>query len=146
MERGLCQGDPLSPFLFIIAAEAIHVMLGEAVRVGLYNPAPLGSSAIQVPLLQFADDVLFLGEWSCRNVGILLKLLKCFKEASGLKINLNNSCLTGVSVTKAEVKKWPKDFTARPLPCLSLISGCQLGTTRTRRLHGSLLSRDAWTG
>lgn len=79
LERGMRQGDPLSPFLFIIVAEAINVMLREAIRAGLYKPAYLGRNNVEIPLLQFADDTLFLGEWSSTNVGNLLELLKSFE-------------------------------------------------------------------
>lgn len=110
MESGLRQWDLLSPFLFIITAEAIQAMVVEDVRAGLYNPYSIGSSGIQVLLLQFADDILFLGEWSYSNVGTLLKLLKCFEEALGLMINLNKSSLTGVGVTNAEAEKCATRF------------------------------------
>lgn len=103
MERGLRQGDLLSPFLFIIAAEAINVMLRSAVKVGLFQLTCLGSNIVSVSLLQFADDVLFLGLWSQTNIGNLLKLLTCFEEASGLKINMQKSQVIGVGVNSAEV-------------------------------------------
>lgn len=61
MERGLRQGDPLSPFLFLIAAEALNVMMQEAIQKRLYTPLTVGNSGIVVSLLQFADDALFFG-------------------------------------------------------------------------------------
>lgn len=39
MERGLCQGDPLSPFLFILAMKSLHVMMDEVVSCGIFQPA-----------------------------------------------------------------------------------------------------------
>lgn len=76
MVRGLRQGDPLSPFLFIIAAEALHVMMLEAVEKRLYTGAHIGDDLVELSHLQFADDVLFLSEWSVTNA---MNLLKCLK-------------------------------------------------------------------
>ncbi|KAJ9553569.1 LOW QUALITY PROTEIN: hypothetical protein OSB04_017614 [Centaurea solstitialis] len=56
-----------------------------------------------VALFQFADDAIFVGEWSLKNAKNLLRVLKCFEVCSGLKINLNKSRLSGVTVTKEEV-------------------------------------------
>lgn len=57
MERGLCQGDPLSPFLFILVAEALNTMKNEAVSRRLFHPVTLESNGVQH--LQFSDDVNF---------------------------------------------------------------------------------------
>jgi hypothetical protein len=37
MRRGLRQGDPLSPFMFLIAAEGLNVMLKASVDSGLFK-------------------------------------------------------------------------------------------------------------
>nr|GEX66081.1 putative RNA-directed DNA polymerase, eukaryota, reverse transcriptase zinc-binding domain protein [Tanacetum cinerariifolium] len=48
----------------------------------------LSNSRVNVPLLQFADDALFFGEWSRLNAYNLINILRCFELASGLKVNL----------------------------------------------------------
>lgn len=65
MERGLKQGDPLSPFLFLIVAEAMSVMMQEASNKGLFKGCSIGSLKMELTHLQFADDSLFLGSGPC---------------------------------------------------------------------------------
>lgn len=55
MDRGLRQGDPLSPFLFLITAEGISVMMNKVVDEGLFKPLEVGRDKIKISHLQFAD-------------------------------------------------------------------------------------------
>lgn len=65
----------------------------------------MGNNVVEVTHLQFAEDVLFVGDWSTGNAKNLVKLLTCFEEASGLRINLHKSKLFGVKVDKGEVSR-----------------------------------------
>ncbi|XP_057742891.1 uncharacterized protein LOC130961174 [Arachis stenosperma] len=58
MERGLCQGDPLSPFLFVLVVDVLNRMIGEAVRNGRISPLLVGRDNIELSHLQFADDTI----------------------------------------------------------------------------------------
>lgn len=62
MERGLRQGDPLSPFLFTIIGEALAIMMKEATLKGIFKPCKVRSYMVEDTRLQFADDVLFFGD------------------------------------------------------------------------------------
>ena len=62
MERGLRQGDPLSPFLFVIMAEVLNKSMQRAVSLGLVKGLQIGSDDIQLTHLQFADDTLVFCE------------------------------------------------------------------------------------
>ncbi|GJW32288.1 putative RNA-directed DNA polymerase, eukaryota, reverse transcriptase zinc-binding domain protein [Tanacetum coccineum] len=68
MERSIRQGDPLSPFLFLIVAESLNVAMQEAVRGGLFDGVKVGLDDIEVSHLQYADDTIFVGDWNRRNI------------------------------------------------------------------------------
>lgn len=97
-QRGLRQGDPLSPFLFIIAMEGLHVAFNRAVTNKKFIGFRVGDSPFVLSNLFYADDAMFLGEWSTENVRNILYILHCFYLISGLKINVNKSKLFGVGV------------------------------------------------
>ncbi|GJV92918.1 RNA-directed DNA polymerase, eukaryota [Tanacetum coccineum] len=94
---GLKQGDPLSPFLFILVMESLHLSVCRAVNDRLFTGIRLHDS-ISLSHLFYADDALFIGEWSDVNLRGIIQVLNCFRLASGLHINLNKSQLLGVGV------------------------------------------------
>ncbi|GKA14061.1 RNA-directed DNA polymerase, eukaryota, reverse transcriptase zinc-binding domain protein [Tanacetum coccineum] len=101
INRGLRQGDPLSPFLFIIAMEGLHVAVKDAISAGLYRG--LTVNTLTLSHFFFADDALFIGEWSRANIKSMASILECFHQVSGLKINFHKSNLVGVGVPFEEV-------------------------------------------
>nr|GFC15625.1 hypothetical protein [Tanacetum cinerariifolium] len=60
-ERGLRQGDPLSPFLFLVVAEALHVVMEEAIEKNDFRGIRVAQNRNTICHLQFADDFLFVG-------------------------------------------------------------------------------------
>ncbi|KAJ9537397.1 hypothetical protein OSB04_030130 [Centaurea solstitialis] len=112
MGKGVRQGDPLAPFLFILAAEGLNVALREATRKNIFRGVCMGNEGEDVSLLQFADDAIFMGEWDTENARNLIRILKCFEVCSGLKVNMSKSRITGVEVSKEDIARM-----ARKLRC-----------------------------
>ncbi|XP_071718980.1 uncharacterized mitochondrial protein AtMg01250-like [Rutidosis leptorrhynchoides] len=116
MERGVRQGNPLSPFLFIIAVEGLNWLTKSAVAKNLFSGVEIEDAKIPISHLQYADDTVFFGTWSLDNFENLMKLLRCFELCSGLKVNYNKSNLFGVGVDKYEVESMANLF------------GCNIGS------------------
>ncbi|GKE15408.1 RNA-directed DNA polymerase, eukaryota, reverse transcriptase zinc-binding domain protein, partial [Tanacetum coccineum] len=62
IRRGLQQGDPLSPFLFILAMEGLHMLTCKAEESGIFKGALFGHDNMNISLLIYVDDVIFVGE------------------------------------------------------------------------------------
>ncbi|KAF5785622.1 putative RNA-directed DNA polymerase [Helianthus annuus] len=105
IERGVRQGDPLSPLLFILAMEALHVATITANVIGIFKGCKTPNNGPTISHLLYADDVLFVGEWSDSNLHNLSRLLRCFNLSSGLKVNFNKSQLFGVGVPLSMVEQ-----------------------------------------
>ncbi|GJY96037.1 hypothetical protein Tco_0512398 [Tanacetum coccineum] len=73
------------------------------VKARSFSGVSLANNSANISLLQYADDVLFFGEWSKSNATNLTHLLECYHEVSGLKVNFSKSCLYGVGVPYLDV-------------------------------------------
>lgn len=107
------QGDPLSPFLFLIVAESLNVFISEAIRHDVFQGIKIGRNEVQLSHLQYADDTIIFGQWNMVNAKNLIRIMRCHQEVSGLKINLSKSKVFGIGFTSQEV-----DWIANGMGCV----------------------------
>ncbi|KAK1428805.1 hypothetical protein QVD17_17645 [Tagetes erecta] len=115
IKRGVRQGDPLSPFLFILAMEALNVVMTKANSLGTFRGISIHHNGPTLSHLFFADDAIFMGEWSERNALNLTRILRCFYLASGLKVNYKKSRIFGLGVVENDVNN------------MAIVLNCQVG-------------------
>ncbi|KAJ9671525.1 hypothetical protein PVL29_025297 [Vitis rotundifolia] len=97
--RGLRQGDPISPYLFILGMEVLSALINKAVEGGFISGCRLrGSEGIEMNVSHplFADDTIIFCEARKEYMTYLGWILAWFEAASGLKINLAKSELIPV--------------------------------------------------
>jgi hypothetical protein len=89
--RGIRQGDPLSPFLFILMAEGLSRTLKAAIRD--HSLSGLTPHGISPPIShsQFVDDILLMGLSTAREALRFRAIIDLFCEASGMEVNLLKS-------------------------------------------------------
>ncbi|GJW14950.1 hypothetical protein Tco_0019083 [Tanacetum coccineum] len=61
LSKGLRQGDPMSPFLFIIAMKAFHIAMMEAREKRVFKGVEVGKNKVEISHLQYVDDALLVG-------------------------------------------------------------------------------------
>jgi len=91
IQRGVCQGCPLSPYLFLLVGEAFNMDAKEDQRLGKMQGIQLPESEDRQLLSQYVDDnrVSILGqELFLKNT---VDLIHCFGFALGLIINWTKS-------------------------------------------------------
>ena len=92
VERGVRQGCPLAPYIFLIVGEALTHTIKKAVKEGRLKGISLPGGIKQQCISQYADDSSFMVRGEKRYVDELVRLLKTFSAASGMKINWEKSC------------------------------------------------------
>ena len=108
--RGLRQGNPLSPLLFNIVADALGVMMEKAVQKNhikgvLDDLIPGGISHIQ-----YVDDTVLMIDGSEQSIVNLKLVLYCFEWLSGLKINFTRVKFLFLEFLKGRKNSWPTNW------------------------------------
>lgn len=111
LRRGVRQGDPLSPLLFIMSMDFLTRWLSKLVQTGAWS-LPYHDMK---PCLLYADDALIFLKPEIRSMQMLKIVFTVFKEISGLAINFHKSELFLVKDTQQQGQD------------LAMSMGCKLG-------------------
>ncbi|CAM8885121.1 unnamed protein product [Rhodiola kirilowii] len=104
-ERGLRQGDPLSPYLFLICAEWLAMKLRREQEEANLRGIKICRQAPEVSHLLFADDSVLFLRANLRNMANLKRILKVYEEISGQKVNVTKSEICFSRNVSTDLKK-----------------------------------------
>jgi ribonuclease HI len=89
--RGIRQGDPLSPYLFILCLEYLSLKIFGACHENRWKPIKASRNGPAFSHLFFADDLLLCSVASIECCNTMVEVLEEFCDNSGQKINLSKS-------------------------------------------------------
>ena len=92
--RGLRQGNPLSPLLFLLIMKVLSRILKKTEEGGFiqcFHVGPVNSTSIRVSHLLFANDTILFSDASREQILSIRLVLSCFQVFTGLKVNVGKS-------------------------------------------------------
>ena len=89
--RGIRQGDPIGPYLFLLCTECLSCLLQKKECLGELQGLRNGRQGPSISHLLFADDSIFFAHSDNKSVEALKTALDMYCEASGQRINLTKS-------------------------------------------------------
>jgi hypothetical protein len=129
-KRGVRQGDPLSPLLYVLGGDLLQSYVNHAYREGrLKAPIPNRGSS-DYPIVQYADDTIIMLPAEVEQLQVLKEVLAEYTAFTGLKVNYHKSSLIPINISQLESEALSAqiqcNIASMPFPYL----GIPMGTTK----------------
>jgi hypothetical protein len=134
-KRGLRQGDPLSPLLFVFAADLLQTLVNDLKNQGLLSLPIPERAGVDFPIVQYADDTLLIMETCPAQLFVLKNLLHSFAASMGLKVNYNKSVLVPLNISEEKLDSLCATFECQKGSLPFTYLGLPLGTTKPNMDH-----------
>jgi hypothetical protein len=128
--RGVRQGDPLSPLLFVLAADFLQSILNKALRQNLLSLPIICPSCPDFPIIQYADDTLVIMKADATQLTCLRALLTTFAYSTGLKVNYQKSSMVPINMNEERLSHFTSTFNCQSGSFPFTYLGLPLGITK----------------
>ena len=105
LARGCRQGDPLSPYVFVLCAEILSQVIREF--DGIKGIEVHGE---EFKSTQYADDTTLMVSEDVESVKNIIKVLRWFKTLSGLEINNDKTKVVKIGASRDSSISWQGNF------------------------------------
>ena len=103
--KGIRQGDPLSPYLFLLCVEGLSSLIKATVNSGHMGGIAICRGCLKLSHLFFADDSLIFCKASLKECASLQRVLEIYEKASGQQLNLAKASLYFSRNTPKEIQE-----------------------------------------
>lgn len=84
---GICQGDHIFPYLFVLCLDKLSHLITCSVDIGDWKTIKTGKQGHAMSHLMFADDLLLFGEVTTRQMKCMTRILNKFCNMSGEQVS-----------------------------------------------------------
>jgi hypothetical protein len=135
--RGLRQGDPLSPLLFVIVMDVLNALILEADRRAALHPLP--GNVITHRASVYADDLVIFLSPEVDDFVCMRQILDLFAGASGLSCNVDKCTITPIHCTAGQIQDVLEVFPCAVQEFPARYLGAPLSVSRLRRGQEQLI-------
>ncbi|WVZ69638.1 hypothetical protein U9M48_018397 [Paspalum notatum var. saurae] len=140
-KRGLRQGDPLSPYLLILAIDSLQRLFELATEEGFLSP--LRGRYAKLRLSLYADDAVIFINPLKQDVDMTIRLMQRFGDATGLRINLSKSSVAAIRCQDVDLDSILSSFSGQRVEFPITYLGMPLSVGRLRLVHLELIKDKA---
>ena len=131
--KGLRQGDPMSPLLFLLAIDPLHHILDKVTRQGKLQPLRANTATLRASL--YADDAAVFIKPIKEDVHYFSSVLDAFGEVTGLVTNCNKSLVAPIRCAGLDLEDILQHFPAKLTPFPMTYLGLPLSVSRLKAIH-----------
>ncbi|XP_068487111.1 uncharacterized protein [Phaseolus vulgaris] len=125
--RGLRQGDPIAPFLFLIVVQGLLGLMNQTAIKELLSELKVIAKKVEVKLLPFANDTLILCELNIQNIRFVKARLRLSEICSRLRINFFKSKIGALGVDRNVLEMFSEILNCSIMNILFVYLGLPIG-------------------
>jgi hypothetical protein len=134
-KRGVRQGYPLSPLLFVLVADLLYCIINKAHAHGPFQMSIPSRDGSGYPIIQYADDTILIMKASQRELLCLKAILETFAQAIGFRVDHDKSCMVPLNMDAEQASLLAGVFGCKLQDMPFTYLGLPMGTTKPRVEH-----------
>ncbi len=91
--KGLRQGDPISPYLFLLCAEGLSALLAQASQTKTIQGLSISRGGPQLTHIFFVDDSVLFCRPNMQKCNAILEILRKYEKASRQQVNQDKTII-----------------------------------------------------